>query len=168
MNITIRPYQPPDLAACRVLWTELTEHHRIIYEDPSIGGDDPGSYFDRYLQTPGLARVWVAEIDGQAAGMTGLIVNGEEAEVEPVIVTASRRSEGIGRMLLAEAVEEAKRRGVRFLSVRPVARNAEAIHFFVENGFRLVGQVELFQDLSPSSERSWKKGISLHRNELGF
>jgi hypothetical protein len=28
---------------------ELTDHHRWIYHDPSIGGDDPGTGFDDYL-----------------------------------------------------------------------------------------------------------------------
>lgn len=168
MNISIRPYRPPDLATCRALWAELTEQHRILYEDPTIGGDDPGRYFDQYLGIPNLTQVWVAEVDGQVAGMTGLLASGEEAEVEPVIVTASRRSEGIGGQLLAQAVEEAKKRGVRFLSVRPVARNAEAIHFFVENGFHLVGQIELFQDLSEISQRTWKTGKPLHGVEIGY
>ena len=31
---------------------ELTDHHRQIYDDPSIGADDPGTGFDDYLATP--------------------------------------------------------------------------------------------------------------------
>jgi len=30
---------------------ELTDHHRWIYHDRSIGGDDPGTGFDDYLAT---------------------------------------------------------------------------------------------------------------------
>jgi N-acetylglutamate synthase-like GNAT family acetyltransferase len=168
MDITIRPYQEPDLPICRSLWADLTEWHRILYEDTTIGGDDPGSYFDRYIQLPNLAQVWVAETEGQVIGMTGLLINGEEAEIEPVIVTANRRAGGVGRLLGATAVDEARKRGVRFLSVKPVARNVEAIHFFVQNGFRLVGQVELFQELDPDSGRSWEAGLTLHGNLLGY
>ncbi len=44
---------PSDREACRALWRELTECHRTIYGDPSIGGDDPGLYFDEHLLAPG-------------------------------------------------------------------------------------------------------------------
>jgi hypothetical protein len=48
-DITIRPYGDSDLEPCRTLWAELTRRHREIYGDPSIGGDDPGAYFDDHL-----------------------------------------------------------------------------------------------------------------------
>ena len=50
MNITIRKYRDRDLEGCKMLWRQLTQHHRDIYSDQSIGGDDPGIYFERYLQ----------------------------------------------------------------------------------------------------------------------
>ena len=51
--VEIRPYGPSDLEACRDLYTQLVEHHREIYDDPSIGGDDPGAGFDDDLALPG-------------------------------------------------------------------------------------------------------------------
>jgi hypothetical protein len=45
-EIIIRDYVESDYGACRSLWAELTEYHRVIYGDPSIGGDDPGAGFD--------------------------------------------------------------------------------------------------------------------------
>ncbi len=36
--MTIRLYEPADLADCRSLWAELTQRHRDIYADPTIGG----------------------------------------------------------------------------------------------------------------------------------
>jgi len=168
MDVLIRPYQETDLAACRGLWVELTQQHRDLYADPGIGGEDPRLNFDRYLVLPDLSGVWVAEVDGQAAGFTGLLVDGEEAVVEPVVVTAHQRSQGIGRQLIERAIQEARQAGVRFLSIRPVARNVEAIQLFVSLGFNLVGQVELFQDLSPDSTREWKEGISIHDLKLRY
>jgi hypothetical protein len=50
-------------------------------------------------------------------------------------------------------VTAARREKVRFLNVRPVARNAEAIAFFAAAGFSIVGHVELFQDLDPAAGR---------------
>jgi N-acetylglutamate synthase-like GNAT family acetyltransferase len=165
---TIRLYTPSDLESCRVLWAELTDHHRMLYGDPTIGGSEPGMYFDQYLHLPGLAKVWIAEREGLVVGLAGLLIYAEEGEIEPVVVKAGYRAKGIGRRLVAEGMEEAKRRNVRFLSVRPVARNQAAIDFFVGNGFGLVGQVELFQELSLPSERQWKTGLRLHGHELGF
>ena len=51
-DVGVRDYAPADYSACRMLWVELTEHHRRIYEDPSIVGDDPGRVFDDYLAVP--------------------------------------------------------------------------------------------------------------------
>jgi hypothetical protein len=51
-GVVVRDYTPTDYPACRMLRVELTEHHRRIYEDPSVGGNDPGSAFDDYLTAP--------------------------------------------------------------------------------------------------------------------
>jgi hypothetical protein len=66
-EVAIRPYRPTDLEACRALWVELVQRHREIYQDPSIGGDDPGLYFDRHLAQVGAERIWVAECAGAVA-----------------------------------------------------------------------------------------------------
>ena len=68
MNVSIRPYAPSDLDACRALWRELTQRHRDIYGDPKIGGSDPGSEFDAHLAHPKLAGVWVADNDTGIVG----------------------------------------------------------------------------------------------------
>ena len=168
MNVVVRAYRPADYEACRALWAELTQRHRDIYDDPGIGGDDPGQGFDQYLARPDLVGTWVAEMEGRVVGLAGLLAGGEEGEVEPVVVTARQRSQGVGRMLVERVVEEARVRGVRFLGVRPVARNVEAVSFFVENGFTLLGHIDLFRDLEPASGREWKDGIEIHGHALRY
>lgn len=168
MDVVVRAYRPRDLKACRALWAELTQRHRDIYGDPTIGGDDPGRGFDRHLGHPDFAGVWVAEVEGQVIGVVGLLVTGEEAEVEPVVVSAEYRSQGIGRLLCQRVVEAARTCGVRFLSVRPVARNVEAISFFIEQGFALLGRIELFQELASPVAREWKDGITVHGHALRY
>ncbi len=164
----IRPYEPSDLEACRGLWRELTQRHRDIYEDPTIGGDDPGLSFDAHLASPNLAGVWVAEDETDIVALSGLLIDGEDGEVEPIVVRSASRSKGAGGQLLDHMIEEAKRRGVRFLSVRPVARNIEAISFFYEAGFRLLGHVDLFMELSRPTAREWRPGIALHGKDLRY
>ena len=75
-NVAVHDYSMSDYSACRSLWVELTEHHRQIYEDPTIGGEDPGVGFDDYLATPGRVSSWVAEAAGSAVGLTGLLDHG--------------------------------------------------------------------------------------------
>lgn len=168
MIVEVRTYLPNDLGACRELWVELVERHRLIYEDPTIGGENPGQEFDDHLARAGAEHLWVAVVDGRVVGLTGLLLSGEEGEIEPVIVTATLRSGGIGALLVAEARACARATGVRFLNVSPVARNVEAISFFVREGFDTVGHINLFQDLGGEPPRSWRDGLIVHRNAVRY
>jgi len=160
-DVTIRPYRPADLESCRALWVELVQRHRHLYDDPSIGGKAPGLHFDRHLACVGPERVWVAEGEGKVLGMAALILDGDEAETDPIVVASTHRSQGIGQALLNRAVEEAKALGARYLHVRPVARNLAAISFYHRSGFRLLGRVELCMELQPSAPGTWKPGPEL-------
>lgn len=161
----MRGYRRTDLDACRGLWQELTERHREIYADPTIGGDDPGRFFDDHLRRVGPKRIWVAEEKGKVVGFVGLIVEGEDAEIEPLVVERASRGRGIGVRLATEAMAKARLlKGVKFLTVRPVARNREAIEFFWKLGLVNVGRVELFTDLAG---KRWKKGFRMHDLEFG-
>jgi GNAT superfamily N-acetyltransferase len=165
-TVSIREYADTDYPQCRSLWRELVERHRLIYEDPTIGVPDPGEGIDCYLASPSRCATWVAELGGRVIGFCGLLLHGEKAEVEPVIVATGFRSLGAGHALVEHAVRHARGLGVRFPSVRPVARNAEAIRFFVRCGFGIVGQIDLFQDLKPEMGRTWKPGLSIHELDV--
>jgi GNAT superfamily N-acetyltransferase len=168
LEILVRDYTPGDHAACRSLWVELTEHHRQIYGDPSIGGDDPGSGFDAYLDTPERVSSWVAAAGGVAVGLTGLFDHGTSGEVEPVVVSAQLRSQGVGRLLIDRVVREARARGYEYLSIRPVARNVSAIRRFYDAGFHtLGGHVDLTMDLVVR-RHGWLDGAQLHGLEFQY
>jgi ribosomal protein S18 acetylase RimI-like enzyme len=157
--LLIRPYSEDDLEVCRALWAELTQHHRDLYGDQSIGGTEPGLQFDAHRDRADLVGLWIAEEDGNPVGLTGLLLQGDEAQIEPVIVTAARRGNGIGDALLRHARAEAIARDARFLSVMPVARNTRAIKKFISAGFTTVGLIDLFEDLRPG-ERDWLPGFA--------
>jgi GNAT superfamily N-acetyltransferase len=161
--LTIRLYEPRDERTCRDLWVELTEHHRRLYDDPTIGGDDPGAYFgDVYLPTPERLATWVAVEGGDVVGLTGLFDHGSSGEVEPVVVSERARGRGIGRRLLETAIEESRRRGHEWIAVRPVARNIPSIAAFHAVGVRtLGGLVDLTLDLRPR-RHEWHENGSLH------
>ena len=160
-KVTVRPYDSQDLEQCRALWTELAQCHRDLYGDPSIGGPTPGLQFDDHLSRVGPECVWIAERQGRAVGMVALLANGDEAEIDPLIVSAKDRGQGIGRALLERAKREAAALGVRYLEVRPVARNRDAISFYYRAGFCLLGRVELFMELQASAPDKWAQGPEL-------
>jgi GNAT superfamily N-acetyltransferase len=158
-KLTTRRYRRTDRASCRRLWRDLTERHREIYIDPTIGGKDPEDHFDKHLRKVGEKNVWVAVIGGKVVGLLGMIIDDEEAEMEPVVVHHSHRGKGVGSAIVRTAIKEAEKLGVKYLNVRPVARNAEAIKFFRAKGFENIGRIELFMDFS---DKRWKTGIELH------
>jgi GNAT superfamily N-acetyltransferase len=156
-SVTIRRFEERDSAACRGLWAELTRWHRELYDDPSIGGDDPASGFEEYLKEFADARLWVAELADSVVGFTGLVVRGNQVEVEPVVVSPGARGQGIGRMLVETAVDVVRAEGVGQIKVNPVMRNAHAIGFFHALGFTALGHVELLMDFRRPADY-WRPG----------
>jgi GNAT superfamily N-acetyltransferase len=160
--VIVRDYAEGDYRACRSLWAELTEYHRRIYGDPSIGGDDPGAGFDDYLASSQRLGSWVAELGGSVVGLTGLLGRGTSGEVEPVVVAEAARDQGIGRILITRVVDEARAHGYEYLVIRPVARNVAAVRRFHAAGFRtLGGHIDLTMDLA-ARRHGWLSGASLH------
>jgi GNAT superfamily N-acetyltransferase len=163
--VKYRKFKDSDIEGARSLWEQLTVAHRTIYDDSSIGGDDPGSFFDVHLQKVGVDNIWVAEMDGQVVGLMGLEVEGEEMTIEPLVVDFKQRGRGIGKGFVRVAVREARARNAAYLNVKPVARNLEALRVFRLNGMTNVGHVELFMDLK---DKSWKDGLRLHELDFNY
>ena len=146
----------------------MNQRHREIYEDPTIGGENPGLEFDRHLAKVGPEQVWVAESGEEVLGFVSLIQEGEEAEIEPIVVGSQHRSGGVGRQLLDHAVAEAKKLGVLCLGVKPVARNLEAVSFFHDAGFQTLGHIQLFMWLGPPVPGQWKSGPELFGKRFDY
>jgi GNAT superfamily N-acetyltransferase len=163
MSASVREYRPEDREACRDLWRSLTQRHRDIYEDATIGGTDPGDELDGYLTNPRLHRLWVAEGEDRVLGLCGLLVHDEESELEPIVVDPRHRSRGVGALLARQAISESRRLGVKYINVRPVARNLEAIRFFHREGFRLLGRFELSIALEGASPFGSSRRTDIHK-----
>jgi GNAT superfamily N-acetyltransferase len=167
-EVIVRDYADADYGACRSLWKELTQYHRSIYGDPSIGGEDPGAGFDDYLAEPHRVGSWVAESHGDVIGLTGLFDRGGSGEVEPVVVAEAARNQGTGRILISRVIEEARARGYEYLAIRPVARNVAAVRRFHAAGFQtLGGHIDLTMDLS-ARRHGWLSGASLHGLDFDY
>ena len=155
LSFVIRKYQDQDKHQCRGLWRELTEWHREIYQDPNIGGEHPEDHFDKHLAEVGPDQLWVAVYDSKAVGLVGLMLKGEETEIEPLIVSKPYRNKGIGTKLIQTIVSEARKKGVKYLSIGPVARNVKTIKFLYKRGFKNLGYITLFIDFT---DHTWKLG----------
>jgi ribosomal protein S18 acetylase RimI-like enzyme len=165
MKVTIRNYQEADREQCRSLWRQLVEWHREIYHDPKIGGEHPECYFDKHLSLVGNQRLWVALYGSKIVGLVGLVVKGDEAEIEPVVVNKDYRCKSIGKQLVERVISEAHQMGTKYLDVSPVARNLETIGFFYKLGFVNLGKIEMFMDFT---SRHWKSGLKLDGYEFNF
>lgn len=164
-EVCIRKFQPSDLDSCRNLWRELVEWHRTLFEDSTIGGEHPEMYFDKHLSRVGENQLYVAVIGSKVVGFTGLILKENEGEVEPLIISQAYRHKGIGTKLINIVMAEAQRTGLKSLSIKPVLRNLEAIHLFHKQGFRSIGQIELYIDFS---EKYRKKSLELFNLPFDF
>jgi len=87
-------------------------------------------------------RYLVLEHDGAVAGYAGLraVAGSRDGDVQTIAVAAASRGRGWGRMLLAELIAEAQRRGVRDLFLEVRADNPVAQALYVSEGFREVGR----------------------------
>jgi GNAT superfamily N-acetyltransferase len=160
-RVQVRRFDEHDYAIARELYAQLVEHHRAIYDDDSIGGDDPGVGLDEVLGRPDFAGMWVATSDGAVVGVAGLLWDGTESTVEPIVVDRAHRGEGVGRALLVALVEESRRLGATDVNIAPVARNEDAIRAFHDFGFRTLGHVQMFMSLD-RDDAYWRAGLELH------
>ncbi|ASW57268.1 GNAT family N-acetyltransferase [Plantactinospora sp. KBS50] len=143
---TVRPYRPADHGAGRRLWSELVDRRRSLY--PGGSGPDPGD-FEEYLTRLDLSGVWVADHpDHGVVGFVGLILDGRAGRVEPVVVAEPLRGAGVGRDLLAHVADQARRRGMRRLTVTPDARNVDALRCLHGAGYDVLSAVQLTLDLA--------------------
>src|ERR1044071_8206328 len=143
--VTVRSYRPSDHAAGRRLWSELTNQHNQMY---GVTADDSGEGFEEYLTRLDLGGLWVADhADDGVIGLVGLVMRGRAGEVEPIVVAATHRHKGVGRMLLRHVADEAKRRGMVSLTISPESRNVEAIRSLHAAGYDVVSSIELTLDL---------------------
>jgi GNAT superfamily N-acetyltransferase len=164
--VGVRPYRPADHNACRRLWAEFVEQQRALYDSTPAAGPDPGAGFEEYLTRLDLSGMWVADDQG-VVGFVGLVLRGRGGSVDPVVVTARRRSEGIGRALLVHVTEQARRRGMRELSISPALRNLEAIHCLHAAGYDVLTNITLSLSLERRTG-GYREGIELHERQFRY
>jgi ribosomal protein S18 acetylase RimI-like enzyme len=102
----------------------------------------PGPLSDAPFDTEGVI---VAEVEGEVAGYvalghpTGLASNRHVLSVRGLAVAPGFQGRGLGRALLRAAVEEARRRGARRLTLRVLGSNSAARALYESSGFTVEG-----------------------------
>jgi GNAT superfamily N-acetyltransferase len=188
--VVIRGYRPTDHSACRRLWAELTAEHRRLYPIalpvPAAGpaplselgtelatvttpaDAESGAGFEEYLTRLDLSGMWVAnDANEGVVGFVGLILHGRAGAVDPVVVTQTRRGQGIGRALIRYVGEQAHQRGMRELTISPALRNIEAIHCLNRAGFDAAATVTLALDLR-GRDGQWRDGVDIHGERFRY
>lgn len=85
-------------------------------------------------------RLFIAEVDGVAAGCLMLAENwNKTAELTLIIVASASRRRGIGRRFVQEAEAYARERTLRGLQWEAQNDNRDAIDFALSQGFRIAG-----------------------------
>lgn len=134
---------------------ELIRPARLADDDGLVALDgaaaDPGTFVSPPGDAPFFGAgtrpedVLVAERDGRIVGYakvrppTPLPSNAHVQQVQGLAVHPSARGYGLGGRLLAAAVEEARRRGARKLSLRVLGSNPRAQALYRAAGFEVEG-----------------------------
>ena len=71
------------------------------------------------------------------------------------------RGQGIGRALRGHVADQARRRGMRELTISPALRNIEAIRCLYHAGFDAAATVTLALDLAGRDD-PWRDGVDIH------
>ena len=139
----------PGLQARRAMRADLPRLLELLADDDlgrnreAVGSSDPvyARAFDVIDRDPNQ-RLLLAELDGRVIGMLqltfipGLSRRGAwRANIEAVRVDSGLRSRGVGRWLIARALDEARQRGCRLAQLTSDKRRTQAHKFYGDLGF---------------------------------
>ncbi len=87
-----------------------------------------------------VARCWVMRDDDRIVGYVCLWEIGDEVHVTNIAVRPESRRRGLGRTLLANVLEDARRRQLRIVGLEVRPSNHEALNLYESFGFKVVGR----------------------------
>ena len=118
-----------------------------LLADDMIGSGregESGAYLAAFREVDADPRnhLVVAEIDGEVAGTLQLTyipgisrMGTERAQIEAVRVAAAHRGRGLGREMIAWAIDQARARGCGLVQLTSDKRRADTIRFYASLGF---------------------------------
>ncbi len=148
MTLRIRPAGRSDRDVVHGLLTAQMVEHRLPAEPERI---ERG--LDAAFRPGSPAWLFLAERDGQAVGvfLANQIVSvekgGETLWIEELYVTPAARRTGVARALLAHALDQARRRGLRAFDLEVVPTQAAALALYRALGFEDVPRQRMSLEL---------------------
>jgi GNAT superfamily N-acetyltransferase len=131
-TLTIREFEAGDEAAFRRLNEEWIVRYFVLEPKDEASLADP-----RRSILEGGGRIFLAVREGQAVGCCALLATApNEFEVAKMAVTESCQGAGIGRLLLAQAIAEARALGTHRLFLETNQKLRPAIRLYESLGFR--------------------------------
>jgi putative acetyltransferase len=131
----LRPAVAADSADVRDLVFRVLREYGLV-PSPADTDADLDNLEQSYIDPGGWFGV-VEAADGQVVGCAGLLpVTGTAVELRKMYLTPGVRGRGVGRALLAAALQEAKRRGFGRVTLETATVLKEAVRLYESVGFR--------------------------------
>jgi GNAT superfamily N-acetyltransferase len=139
--VTVREAVEADLPALMRLYVELAISGPPVGEDAHLQPQIRAAFAD--IKRDSRQALLVAEVDGQVAGTLALFVlpnlsygGAPWAVIENVVVASAHRRRGVGRALMLEAIERARRAGCYKIQLCSNLQRREAHAFYESLGFK--------------------------------
>ncbi len=103
----------------------------------SIGVTAAG--FEREVAAPGTINLAAVDSDGKVLGYALLTMKSKSAYLSWFAVDPAAKRKGVGAALLKAGLDEARARGAQSVSLDSRNRFRDALHFYIDHGFDIVG-----------------------------
>ena len=127
-NATLRPLHPHEIQALTLL-----DHRAFEWPWQFSSGE-----LVKWLMT--ADRMVVLDVDGDLVGYACTQIHGDQAQIVRLAISPEWQGQGFGRYLLADALDFAAGRGVRFITLNTQWHNTTSQRLYKGFGFRAVGR----------------------------
>lgn len=142
--MSIRFATKEDCAAIAEIYNHAVVHTAAIWNDKTVDTDNRIAWFEarQFAHFPVLVSEENGVVTGYASYGDWRAFDGFRHTVEhSVYVHPDHQGKGLGRALLAELIEEARRRGKHMMVAGIEAQNAASLHLHETLGFVTTGQM---------------------------